>query len=69
MYRPHVSGRGRSSESRLPRFTATEHEISFAADRKKAEELLAGAEEVVLLLVHRARERQPGQKQQAGQAV
>ncbi len=69
MYRPRVSGRGRSAESRLPRFTATEHEVSFAADRRKAEELLAGAEEVVLLLVHRARERQSGPKQQAGQAV
>ncbi len=44
-------------QGRLPQFTATEHEISFAADRKDAEAMLDAVEEVLDMLVDRAEEK------------
>lgn len=56
LYRP-VPGRGSrgAEETRLSRFTATPHEISFAADRKAVDRTLEAVEEVVGRLVDRAR--------------
>lgn len=57
LYRPQTTSRGRTPSPRLGRFTAREHEVSFACDRQQPEKLLADVEEVVGLLAERARER------------
>jgi len=58
LYRPASVRRGKRTEGngRLAQFTATEHEVSFAADRRDAETLLEKVERVLGTLVDRARE-------------
>ncbi len=57
LYRP-VRRKGTDlGGNRLPQFTATEHEVSFAADRRDSDAMLSAVEDVLGRLVDRIRER------------
>ncbi|MCD6350994.1 MAG: transcription-repair coupling factor [Armatimonadetes bacterium] len=67
LYREAGRRSGRSHKGKLARFTATEHEISFAVGRKETQKMLEAVEEVLGLLVDRAKERARGKRGGAAQ--
>jgi len=68
LYRPQTTSRGRTPTPRLARFTAREHEVTFACTREQSEKLLDDVEEVVQLLVERARQRRRQERPAAAPA-
>jgi transcription-repair coupling factor (superfamily II helicase) len=67
LYRPRAGGERGGAVRPLPQFYATEHEVSFAADRSQPQQLLAMTEEVVGRLVDRARAAHRARRDQAAQ--